>query len=174
MEGRNAVVNLFYGVKAKLLQLVVKRLGANRGLHDPVKILFVHGDSAVHKVAKRVCKVGVKTLDDRFVGCRAVVSERHFAEQIVTHRVNTYKLNKLVGINNVSAALAHFVLAEKQPRMTEHLLGKRLTQSHEHNRPVDRMEAYNILAYDVRVRRPVFFVFFAASVGVVAQRGDIV
>ena len=58
--------------------------------------------------------------------------------------------------------------------MAVNLLRKRLTERHEHNRPVNGVEAHNVLADDVRVGRPVLFVLLRASVGVVADTGDIV
>ncbi|MPN24612.1 hypothetical protein SDC9_172013 [bioreactor metagenome] len=42
--------------------------------------------------------------------------------------------------------------------MAEHLLGERLAERHEHDRPDDGMKAHDLLAHDVHVRRPVFAV----------------
>ena len=51
---------------------------------------------------------------------------------------------------------------------------QRLAQRHEDNGPVDRVEAHDILAYDMQVARPVFFIHITAAVGVVANTCDVV
>ena len=60
--------------------------------------------------------------------------------------------------------------------MTEYLLWQRNIQCHEHDRPVDSVEAQNVLAYDVYVCRPVFFkelrLLFVCRV--IAESGDVV
>ena len=40
--------------------------------------------------------------------------------------------------------------------------------------PIDCMEAHNILAYNVYVRRPIFFIVFSRAVGAVTQTRNIV
>ena len=110
----------------------------------------------------------------------------------MSYRVNAEKLNQIVRIYNVASGFRHFICAEKKPRVTEHLLRQRLAesheqgihgkettpfllaQSHEHNRPVDCVESYNILTYDVNIGRPVFFIKLTRAVRVVSERGYIV
>ena len=59
--------------------------------------------------------------------------------------------------------------------MSEHLLRQRKSQCHEEDRPVNRMEADNILADQVQISRPVFSELLGAvPITVIADAGDIV
>ena len=58
--------------------------------------------------------------------------------------------------------------------MSEDLFRERLAERHQEDRPVDRVESRDVLADDVNVARPVFFVFFVLFVGRVAERRDVV
>ena len=59
--------------------------------------------------------------------------------------------------------------------MAEHLLRKRLAQRHQEDGPVNGVEADDVLADDVHVRRPELFVQVPAfAVRLIAQRGDVV
>ena len=58
--------------------------------------------------------------------------------------------------------------------MTEDLLRERFSESHEHNRPVNRVEAENVLTDDMDICRPVFVVKLACTVGRISESGDIV
>ena len=59
--------------------------------------------------------------------------------------------------------------------MAKYLLWQGLTQRHQEDRPVNRMETYNILSDQVQVSRPVFLILLTAfSVTVIANTGDIV
>ena len=58
--------------------------------------------------------------------------------------------------------------------MAENLLRERLAESHKHNRPVDCVEAENVLADDVDICRPVLVIKLARAVGRVAECGDVV
>ena len=58
--------------------------------------------------------------------------------------------------------------------MAEYFLGQFKTESHEHNRPIDCVEAKNILADYVSVCRPIFVEQLGAAVGIIAESGDIV
>ena len=58
--------------------------------------------------------------------------------------------------------------------MPENLFRKGKTERHEEDRPIDRVEAENILSDNVKICGPVFFEVLALPVNVVAQRGYIV
>ena len=99
---------------------------------------------------------------------------RHFGKEIVPHRVNAEQLYKVVGIDDVTLGFGHLVRSEKQPRVAVNLLGKRLAERHEHNRPIDCVETDNVLSDNVNVCRPVFFIKLTAAVRVIAESSDIV
>ena len=59
--------------------------------------------------------------------------------------------------------------------MAEYLLGKRLAQRHEENGPVDGVEADDVLADQVEIRRPeIFILLVVVPVRIVATEGDVV
>ncbi len=143
--------------------------------HDlSVKILLGHRNRSVHEISESVCEIGVIALDQRFVCDRAVRADRHFAEQVIPCTVNAERINNIVGVDNVSARLAHLVLAEKYPVVTEKLLRNGKSECVKHDRPVNRVESHNILTDNVAVARPVLLEKLGRTVGVVAECGDIV
>ena len=59
--------------------------------------------------------------------------------------------------------------------MTEYLLRQRLAESHQEDRPVDGVEADDILADQVHISRPeLLVVLIVVAVRIVAAEGDIV
>ena len=58
--------------------------------------------------------------------------------------------------------------------MAEYFLGQFKTESHEHNRPINCVEAKNVLADYMRICRPIFVEQLGAAVGIIAESGDIV
>ena len=87
-------------------------------------------------------------------------------------------LGKLVGINHVAARLGHLVHTKVEPRVTKYLFGERNIHCHQEDRPIDGVEAQNVLTDDVNVSRPIFFevlaLLFKALVGVKANGGNVV
>ena len=157
------------------LELIVHRLGLGRGRDDAVKILLGHGDGAVDQIAQHVCQIRVDALADQLVGDHAVVGKGHLMQHIVAHRVHAEQAHQIVRVDHVAERLGHFALAHEQPRMAEHLLGQRLAQRHQEDRPVDGVEADDVLADQVHVRRPELLVMLVVvAVRVVAAEGDIV
>ena len=93
----------------------------------------------------------------------------------IADRVHSKKVHQGIGVKDVSLGLAHLPVALEKPRMAEYLLGKRQTQRHQENGPVNRMEADNILSDQMEIRGPVFFKLgIAFSVTVVADSRNIV
>ena len=92
----------------------------------------------------------------------------------ITHRIHTEDLCQLIRVEHIALGLGHLPVAHQQPGMSEYLLRKRLAQRHQEDRPVDRMEANDILADQMKIRRPVFPVFILRSVGVIPGEGDVV
>ncbi len=75
----------------------------------------------------------------------------------VAHGVHAKYVDQIIRVDHISLGLTHLALAHKQPRMPEHLLRQRQIQRHQHDRPVDRMEADNVFADQMQIRRPIFF-----------------
>ena len=96
-------------------------------------------------------------------------------QHIVAHRVHAEQAHQIVRIDHVAERLGHLALAHKQPRVAEYLLRQRLAERHQEDRPVDGMEADDILADQVHVRGPETLVMLVmVAVRIVAAEGDIV
>ena len=93
----------------------------------------------------------------------------------ITDRVHTEEIGKIVRVKDVPLGLRHLAARLQKPRMTEDLLRQRLAESHQEDRPVDGMEADDVLSDEVQVRGPVLLIEVAVvSVRVVAQAGGVV
>ena len=89
--------------------------------------------------------------------------------------INAEMIDQIISIDDIASRLGHFIIAKQHPGMTEDLLGQRKAQSQQHDRPVNGMEADNVLANQVQISRPVFLKpFGTVAVSVIAQPGYIV
>ncbi len=59
-----------------------------------------------------------------------------------------------VGAHDVAARLAHLVVLEQQPAVRENALRQRQVRGHQERRPVDGVEAHDLLADQVQIGRP--------------------
>ena len=160
-------------------QLVVERgVGRLLGGQSAAEIFLHHGDRAADEVAQIVGKVGVDAVDEQLVGEIAVRAERKRAQQEEAQRVRAVALGQQIRIDDVALGFGHLAAVEQQPAVAEDLLGQRHTHAHEHGRPDDRVEADDLLADEMHVGRPVFFIVVVAVIheaerrGIVEQRVD--
>ena len=94
---------------------------------------------------------------------------------IIPHRIHAEKVNQVVHIDHITLGLAHLAPIHHQPGMAEYLLRQRLSQSHQENGPVNGMEADNVFADQVQIRRPQLLVLLrAVSVRVITDARDII
>ena len=64
----------------------------------------------------------------------------------IAHRVHPEQLHQIIGIDDISLGLAHLAVPLEKPGMAEHLLGQWKPQCHKENRPVNGVEADDILS----------------------------
>ena len=156
-----------------LAQLGVRLLFlAGRGQHA-AKVLFDHGHRAADQVAQVVRQIGIDAAQDGFQRAVAIRAKGHFAQQVIAQRVHAIALHNRLGIHHIALGFAHLIVAKEQPAVGEHLLGQWQAQRVQHDGPIDRVEANDVLAHEMHVRRPVFAVE-RIIVRPVAQGGDIV
>ncbi|MPM90050.1 hypothetical protein SDC9_137166 [bioreactor metagenome] len=132
---------------------VLVRSGGGGGQHA-AEIFVDHCDRAAQQVAEVVGEVGIDPRNQRFVGERAIRAERYLTQEKVANRVHAIARAELDGIDHIALRLAHLAAVQYEPAVAEDLLGQRFTKGHEHNRPDDGMEAHNLLADDMHIRRP--------------------
>ena len=137
------------------------------------KVLLDHRHRAGDQVAQVIGQIGVDAGEHGLEGELAVGAEGHLPHQEVAHRVGGIPVAQHHGIHHVAHGLAHLLAVDDQPAVAEHLLGQGQTQGVEHDGPDDGMEAHDLLADQMHIRRPVFAEQFIV-VGAVAQGGDVV
>ena len=175
MQGVHLFLNSCRKTECDCLQFVIKRFRCGRHRNNAAEILLGHGNRAVDQIAEHICQIGVNALADQLVGEHTVVCERHLVQNVVVNGIHAEQANQIVRVDNVAERLGHLAVADQQPRMTEYLLGQRLAERHQEDRPVNRVEANDILADQVHVRRPeLLVVLIVVAVRIVAAEGDIV
>ena len=93
----------------------------------------------------------------------------------VPYGIHTEELNQIIRIDHIAFGFAHLAVSLKKPGMSEHLLRQRLSQCHQEDRPVDRMEADDILADQMQVGRPQFPVLLTVlPVRIESNTGNII
>ena len=96
-------------------------------------------------------------------------------EHVIANRIHAKEVYQIIHINYVASGLTHLVVVHQKPGMTEHLLRQRLTQRHQKDRPIDRMEADNVLADQMQICGPELLVLLGAvALCVIADTGNIV
>ena len=95
-----------------------------------------------------------------FTGISTIYGDKKMCirDRVVAHRVHSKEADEIVGVDDVAFRLAHLICAEQQPGVAKDLFGQRLAQCHQNDGPVDGVEPKDILADDVDVCGPVFFV----------------
>ncbi len=68
--------------------------------------------------------------------------------------IHTKEIHQGICIQDITLGFAHLTVPLKQPGMAKYLLWQRNIKSHQENRPVNCMEADNILTDQVKVCRP--------------------
>ena len=131
--------------------LLLQRIG-----NHTVEVFILHGNGSIHQISQNIGQVRIDTLHDQIPGNRSILCKRHFMQYEIPHGIHTEVMHKLIRIDGVSFGFGHLSISNQQPWMTEHLLWQRLTECHQHNWPVNRMEAQNVLTDDMYIRRPVF------------------
>ena len=94
----------------------------------------------------------------------------------VTHSIHAEEIYQIIRIDHISLGFAHLAIAHQKPGMSEYLLRQGLTQRHQENRPVNRMETDNVLSDQMQVCGPVLSYTARCCLpsAVIADTGDIV
>ena len=75
----------------------------------------------------------------------------------ISYGIHAKIVDQIIGINDVALGFTHLAFPNEKPWMTKYLLRQRYVQSHQHDRPIYRMETDNILTNQMQICRPVFF-----------------
>ena len=130
-------------------------LVARAGRHDPAAILLHHRDHSAREITPRVRKVRVVAFVETLPGETAVTVEGHFAQQEVPEGIRPVAGNRVIQVEPNAGRFAEPLTAVQHEAMSPHALGKWKFRGLEHGRPDDRVEAGDVLADNVQLRRPV-------------------
>ncbi len=148
------------------------------GRHAPVAVALHHRQRARHQVAQVVGQVGVVARHERAVGVVPVLAERALAQEEVTHRVGAVLLQQRHRVDHVARGLAQLLAVLGQVPVGVDARRHRHAGRLEHGRPVQAVEADDLLAHQVQPLvgpLPVGLVGLAARpLRAEAQRGDVV
>ena len=126
------------------------------GLRQHAAILLGdHRQRALRQIAEIVGEIGIDARDDGFVIVAAVLSERHFAQEEIAHLIDAVLIGEIEGIDDVADRLRHLLAPVEQEAVGVDALLHGNARRHQEGRPVHRVEADDVLADDVHVRRPV-------------------
>ena len=121
---------------------------------DAVEVAAGHRQRPVHEVAEVVGQVGVVATHEAGPGDVAVPVEGDLAKHRVAGPVPAERGDHVDRVEEVAAALAHPLALCEEPAVHPDLARQRQAGAHEHGRPVDGVEAVDVLADDVEVGRP--------------------
>ena len=105
---------------------------------------------------RSLAEIGIDAIDDRLVAVIAVLAERHFAQQEIAQRIDAIGVGERERIDHIADRLRHLLTAVEEKAVGEDAVRHRDAGRHQESRPIDGMEAHDILADDVQIGRPVF------------------
>ncbi len=120
----------------------------------PSQFLPIIDKRTLGEIAEVVGEFRVHPRDDRFVRIVAVLAERDLAQQKVANGIEAVGRDQRGRVDDVAHGFRHLLPAVEEKAVDEDALGDREAGRHQKSRPVDRVEAGDILADDVQVRRP--------------------
>ena len=123
--------------------------------HRAVEIAVDHGCDALDQVAEIVGEVAVDAVHHGAVREVAVIAERNLAQQEVAHLVEPVALDHVERIDDVADRFRDLLALVGPPSVREDPLGRIDARAHQEGRPVDRVEAQDILAHHVKIARPI-------------------
>jgi hypothetical protein len=116
-------------------------------------VLRDHRQRALRKIAEVVGEIRIDAVDDRLVRIVAVLAERHLAQEEVAQLIDAVGIGQCEGVDHVADRLRHLLALVEQEAVAEDALRQREPRRHQEGGPVHRVEADDVLADDVHVRR---------------------
>ena len=116
-----------------------------------------HRQGTARQIAQPVGQVRVIALYQRIERKRSVLAENDFAQQEITQSIRAQHVENRLRAYNVAARLRHLAFFKEQPAVRHDGLRQFQTCGHQESRPVDAVEAHNLFADHVHIRRPILF-----------------
>ena len=125
------------------------------GRNSPSKVPLGHGQDPARQVPQIVGQIAVDPVNEGAAGEVPVKAKGYLPQEEIAEGVHTELVGDLIGVNDVSGALAHLLPFHRPPSMGEDPPGQGEVGGHEEGGPVDGVKAKDILPYDMAVGRPV-------------------
>ena len=120
----------------------------------PSKFLLIIDSERCARLPKLLARSALLRLTNLSRATVAVLAERDFAQEVEAHRVDAELLDQRERIDDVAERLRHLLAFDGQEAVREDALLHGDAGAHQEGRPVDRVEADDVLADDVQVGRP--------------------
>ena len=115
----------------------------------------------MRQVAVIVGQLAVHAVDHGLMGEVAVVAERDLAEHEIAHLIEAVFFHQFDRVDDVAERFRYFLTLVGPPAVGEDVPGRRQPRAHQERRPIDGVEAQDVLADHVQVGRPEGRVFTA-------------
>jgi hypothetical protein len=138
----------------------------HQGRHHAAKVLADHRERALCQIAKIVSEIGIVAVDKFFAAPIAILTETDFPQHVEAHRIDAELLDQRKGIDDIAKRFRHLLAIDGQEAVRKDALLHFDAGAHQEGRPIDRVEADDVLADHVQVGRPVFLELLALSVGI--------
>ena len=98
-------------------QIIIKFASFSVFRQCAIEILVHHGNRTGNQVAQTVCKVGIDSGNQNFVGERAVRTQSHFSEDVIPNRICTIAFAQYKRVYDIAQRFTHFLPIEGNPAM---------------------------------------------------------
>ena len=137
---------------AEYFRVIVGEVARRR--HRIAAVLGDHGQHPLAQIAQIVGEVPVHPVHHRLVRKIAVIAERHLAHQEIAHGIKPVGFDELMRVDHIAGRFGYLLAFIGPPAMGKDTLRRRQSGGHQEGRPVNRMEAQDILADHVQIGRP--------------------
>ena len=127
----------------------------------------------MRQVAQIVGQFAIAAVDHGSVREVAVVAEGHFAQQKIAHLIQAIAFDQIIRRNDVAQGLGNFLAFVGPPAVGVNPFRGCQPRRHQESRPVNGVEAQDVLADHVQVGGPIGGVFAAVGFGK-SDTGDVV
>ena len=121
----------------------------------PPQFLAIMRQHALRQIAEIVGEIAVDAVDHGAMREIAVIAEGQLAQQEIAHRVERRSARPAAsGVDDVAERFRHLLALDGPPAMGEDAPRRRQLGRHQEGRPIDRVEAQDVLADHVQIGRP--------------------
>ena len=157
----------------RIQQRLIGRGEGARHRQSPATVLGDHREHPLGEIAQVIGEVAVHAVDHGAMGEIAVIAEGHLAHQEIAHGIQTVALDERPRLDDVAQGFRDLLALIGPPAMGEDPARHRQVGRHQEGRPIDRVEAQDVLAHHMQIGRPEALVAGTLHIGETGG-GDVV